>query len=199
LSITGAVTNDGSIDFSDDYDKVAGAVGGTGNFGLSNGASLDFASSVASGETVTFSTNSAPDLLTLNSGSSFSGAIEDFFTAGDGVDLTNFAYAHTTFKYTQTGTDSASWTLTDGSNSAVINFAGEAYTKSDFPIGAANGTKARSSSSSEHSRSEGRRPVCTRPRHSRGRRLTNFSIAPEKTESAPGHAMGRDASPPAGP
>jgi hypothetical protein len=78
LSITGAVTNDGSIDFSDDYDKVASAVGGTGNFGLSNGASLDFASSVASGETVTFSTNSAADLLTLNSGSSFSARSRTF-------------------------------------------------------------------------------------------------------------------------
>jgi hypothetical protein len=138
LDTTGSFVNDGSVNVSDDYDKLVGAISGTGNIGLSAGASLDFAGSVASGETVTFG-GGAPDLLTLNDGSSFDGTIEDFFGDGDGVDLTNFAYATTTFQYTQTGADSASWTLTDGANTAVLNFAGEPYVRSDFSIVSANG------------------------------------------------------------
>ena len=140
LSITGAVTNDGSVNLSDDYAKIAGAVSGTGNFGLSNGSTLDFGNSVSSGETVTYG-GGAADLLDLDAGSSFHGTIESFFTAGDAVDLTKFAFNATTTLYTQTGADSASWTLTDGANQAVINFAGEAYTKSDFSIISANGGK----------------------------------------------------------
>ena len=141
LSITGAVTNDGSVNLSDDYAKMAGAVGGTaGNFGLSNGSTLDFGNSVSSGETVTYG-GGAADLLDLDAGASFHGTIETFFTAGDAVDLTNFAFNATTTLYTQTGADSASWTLTDGANQAVINFAGEAYTKSDFSIISANSGK----------------------------------------------------------
>ncbi len=42
--------------------------------------------------------------------------------------------------YTQTGADSCSWTLTDATHTAVLNFAGEPYAKSDFSISpSANG------------------------------------------------------------
>ena len=55
---------------------------------------------------------------------------------GDGVDLTQLPPTpQPTFQYTQTGADSASWTLTDGANTAVLNFAGEPYVRSDFSIG----------------------------------------------------------------
>jgi hypothetical protein len=138
LSITGAVTNDGTVNLSDDYVKFVGAVSGTGNFGVSNLTTLQFSGAVGSGETVTYGAG-ARDLLELDAGASFHGTIENFFAASDEVDLTNFAFSATTALYTQTGAESASWTLTDGSNRAVINFAGEPYAKSDFSIVAANG------------------------------------------------------------
>ena len=49
-----------------------------------------------------------------------------------------FAEAATLLTYTQTGADSCSWTLTDGSNTAVLHFVGEPYAKSDFSIVSAN-------------------------------------------------------------
>ena len=57
------------------------------------------------------------------------------------MDLTNYAHSASTFLYTQTGADSASWTVTDGAKKAVINFAGEPYTQSDFSIVSANSGK----------------------------------------------------------
>jgi hypothetical protein len=40
--------------------------------------------------------------------------------------------------YTQTSTDSCTWTLTDGAHTAVLTFTGEPYVKSDFSIVSAN-------------------------------------------------------------
>jgi hypothetical protein len=134
----GSFTNNGTVNFSDDVDTIAGAVSGTsGNFGLSNGSTLTFSSGVSSGETVSYG-GGAADLLNLGLAQSFDATIEDFFTVGDAVDLTNFGHSASTFLYTQTGTDSASWTVKDGSKTAVINFAGEPYTESNFSIVSAN-------------------------------------------------------------
>jgi len=138
LTSTGSFTNNGMVNFSDDVDTIAGTVSGTGNFGLSNGSTVTFSAGVSSGETVTYG-GGAADLLNLKAGQSFDATIEDFFTVGDAVDLTNFGHSASTFLYTQTGADSASWTVTDGSKKAVINLAGEPYTKSDFSIVSANG------------------------------------------------------------
>jgi hypothetical protein len=49
-----------------------------------------------------------------------------------------FGHSASTFLYTQTGADGASWTVKDSSKTAVINFAGEPYTQSDFSIVSAN-------------------------------------------------------------
>jgi hypothetical protein len=134
----GSFVNNGAVNFSDDVDTIAGAVSGTsGGFGLSNGSTLTFSAGVSSGETVTYG-GGAADLLNLSLAQSFDATIEDFFTVGDAVDLTNFGHSASTFLYTQTGADSASWTVTDGSKKAVINFAGEPYTESDFSIVSAN-------------------------------------------------------------
>ena len=136
LHSTGAFTNDGSVNFSDDIDKIAGPVSGSGNFSLSAGSALEFGSGVSSGETTTF--GGGVDKLILDSPSSFYGTIDDFFTKGDAVIAKGFAEAATTLLYTQTGADSCSLTLTDGANTAVLNFAGEPYTKSDFSMAPAN-------------------------------------------------------------
>ncbi len=133
----GLTLSNGTVKFSDDVDTIAGAVSGTGNFSLSNGSIVTLSAGVSGGETVTFGSGAA-DLLNLKAAQSFDATIEDFFTVGDGVDLTNFGHSASTFLYTQTGTDSASWTVTDGSKQAVINFAGEPYTQSDFSIVSAN-------------------------------------------------------------
>ena len=138
LTSTGSFTNNGTVNFSDDVDTIAGAVSGTGNFGLSNGSTLTFSAGASSGETVTYG-GGAADLLNLKLAQSFDATIEDFFTVGDAVDLTTFGHSASTFLYTQTGADSASWTVKDGSKKAVINFAGEPYTQSDFQIVSANG------------------------------------------------------------
>ncbi len=138
LNVTGAFTNDGSVNLSQDADTLAGAVGGTGSFSLSNGSKLEFGSAVSSGETVTFGEDTS-DTLILDQPSTFQGTIDDFFTKGELVDASTFAFSHTTFRYTQTGAESCSWTLTDDANTAVLNFAGEFYRKSDFSIVSANG------------------------------------------------------------
>jgi hypothetical protein len=139
LTSPGSFTNNGSVNVSDDVDIITGAVSGTtGNFGLSNGSTLTFVAGVSSGETVTYG-GGAADLLNLDVAQSFDATNEDFFTVGDAVDLTNFGHSASIFLYTQTGTDSASWTVTDGTKKAVINFAGEPYTQSDFSILSANG------------------------------------------------------------
>ena len=147
LHSSGTFTNDGSVNFSDDNDKIAGAISGTGNFSLSNGSTLEFGAGVSSGETVTFA--SGVDQLILDQPSSFNGTIDDFFTAGDAVIAKAFAEAATLLTYTQTGADSCSWTLTDGANTAVLNFAGEPYAKSDFSIVRRTAARAWRSSSSD--------------------------------------------------
>jgi Hyphally regulated cell wall protein N-terminal len=139
LLSAGAFTNDGSVNFSNDFDRIAGAVSGTGTFNLASGSALDFGAGVSSGETVAFGTASGVDSLALDAASLFDGTIDDFSDKGDTVVAKTFAYGATTFLYTQTGADSCSWTLTDGANTAVLNFAGEPYVESDFSIVSANG------------------------------------------------------------
>ena len=111
----GAFTNDGSVNLSadilSDNDKIAGPVSGTGDFSLSKHSTLNFGSSVSSGETVTFI---GVDKLILGQPSSFDGTIDDFSTKGDTVALKGFAESATSLLYTQTGADSCSLTLTDG-------------------------------------------------------------------------------------
>jgi hypothetical protein len=119
-----------------EVDRLPDPVNGTGDFSISDHSRLYFGSSVSSGETVGF--NSAGKLI-LGQPSSFDGTIDDFFTKGDSVVAEGFAEAATLLTYTQTGADSCSWTLTDGSHMAVLNFAGEPYAQSDFKITSSQG------------------------------------------------------------
>ena len=137
LSSVGAITNDGQIDLYDDTDKLAGPISGGGSLLLFEASTLEFGAGVSSGETVTFESG-LPDKLVLDQAASFVGTIDDFFTRGDSVVAKTFAEAFTLLTYAQTGADSCSWTLTDGAKRAVLNFAGEPYTKSDFAIVSAN-------------------------------------------------------------
>ncbi len=132
LRCEGPFTNDGSVNLSHDTDTIGGAVDGTGDFSLSNTSTLQFVHGVSSGETVTF--QSGVNHLFLDSPSSFYGTIDDFSTPGDSVIAKTFAEAATMLTYTQTGANSCSWTLTDATHTAVLHFAGEPYTKSEFSI-----------------------------------------------------------------
>ena len=130
LRSEGPLTNDGSINFSNDNDKLASAISGSGDMSSADRSRLELAAGVSSGETVTFA---GGDQLILDQASSYDGTIDDFFK-GDGVVARGFAEAATLLSYTQTGPDSCSWTLTAGAKTAVLNFAGEPYAKSDFSI-----------------------------------------------------------------
>ena len=126
------------VNFDDNCDKISRPVSGTGDFSLSAGSTLEFGAGVASSETVTFA--GGVDEPILDQASSLYGTIDDFSTTGDSVTAKTFAEAQTLLTYTQTGADSCSWTLTESTHSAVLNFAGEPYAKSDFSISpSANG------------------------------------------------------------
>ncbi len=137
LNSPGAFTNDGSVYLSGNSDQIAGAIGGTGDFSLSEGSTLEFGAGVSSSETVTF--GSGVNHLILDSPSLFNGTIDDFFHKGDSVVVNGFAKSATTLHYTPTGADSCALTLTDGANTAVLTFAGEPYTQGDFSIVSADG------------------------------------------------------------
>jgi hypothetical protein len=139
LRASGVFTNDGTVKLTNDIlsnNDNLGPVSGTGDFYLSKHSTLNFGSSVSSGETVTFHN---VDKLILGQPTSFDGTIDDFFAAGDTVVVKGFAEATTLLAYTQTGVDSCSLTLTDGANKAVLNFAGEPYTQGDFSLVPWNG------------------------------------------------------------
>jgi hypothetical protein len=135
---TVAFTNDSAVDLNRDVEKLGAAISGTGQFELANHSTLEFGSSVSSGQTIAFD-GAAANTLTLTDASTFKGAIDHFFVKGDTVDVTNFAESATNLVFARTGSDSASWTLTDGVNRAVLNFVGEPYVKNDFEIVSANG------------------------------------------------------------
>jgi hypothetical protein len=137
LRCGGPFTNDGSVNLVHDTETIGGVVSGSGDFSLST-STLEFVNGVSSGETVTFS--GGVNHLYLDSPSSFSGTIDDFSTSGDSVIAKGFAEAQTTLAYTQISADSCSWTLTDATHTATLNFAGAPYAQSDFAISAsANG------------------------------------------------------------
>jgi hypothetical protein len=77
----------------------------------------------------------------VDKASSFDAASDHFFTKDVSVVAKTFAEDQTLLTYTQTGADSCSLTLTDGTQTAVLNFAGEPYTQSDFSIASENGGK----------------------------------------------------------
>jgi hypothetical protein len=138
----GAFINNGSVTLDDCYKTtIGGAVRGTGDFNLEHASVLEFVNAVSSGQSVIFGEGvNQVNHLSLDSPSSFAGAIEDFTTTGDSVTAKTFAEAITTLTYAQTGADSCSWTLTQGAQTAVLNFAGAAYAQSDFSISpSANG------------------------------------------------------------
>ena len=77
LDVSGATTNDGDISISDGAEELAGAVGGAGSFSLANDASLQFGSSVSSGQTIN-EFGAVRGALILEQAQSFAATISGF-------------------------------------------------------------------------------------------------------------------------
>ena len=122
---------------TDDFETLAGAIAGTGDFYLS-GATLTFDSTVSSGQTVQF--NSASTLaLASASSNSFSGTLEEFGT-GDAIDAQAFACASTSFNFVEnSGGTGGTLTVTAGSLVDNILLAGS-YSNNDFQKAMDGGT-----------------------------------------------------------
>ena len=138
LNVSGATTNNGSISIEDDTEELAGAVGGTGSFSLSD-ASLQFDSSVSSGQTINESGQYGPDALTLKEAQNFAATISGFGT-GDTIDASNFLLSGTTFNFLENSARTGgTLTLDDGSLTANILMTGD-YSKSNFSLTPDSGT-----------------------------------------------------------
>jgi len=137
LNVSGTLTNNGSISIAtENTEELAGAVGGTGSFSLSN-ANLQFDSSVSSGQTIT--ETDAPNALTLKQAQSFAATISGFGT-GDTIDATNFLETATSYSFLENSMGTGgTLTLHDGSLTANILMMGD-YSKSSFTLAPDSGT-----------------------------------------------------------
>jgi hypothetical protein len=137
LDVSGQTTNNGGISIASDTETLAGAVSGAGSFRL-NGASLQFDSSVSSGQTIT---ETGADALTLEQAQNFAATISGFGT-GDTIDAANLLLSGTTFNFVEnSGGTGGMLTLTDKSLSltADILMTGK-YSNSDFSLAPDSGT-----------------------------------------------------------
>ena len=135
LNVSGATTNNGSISIITDKETLAGVVGGTGSFSLSN-ANLQFDSSVSAGQTIS---ETGADGLTLKLAQDFAATISGFGT-GDTIDATNFVETATSHSFLEnSGGTGGTLTLHDASLTANILMT-RVYTKSDFTLAPDSGT-----------------------------------------------------------
>jgi hypothetical protein len=115
----------GTLDF-------AGAVTGTGTDTISAGATLEFDSTVASGQTIAFSGSN--NVLDLTDPTGFSGSISGF-AATDTID---FAGAWSLLSVTQNNAGTTTLTLKDGAATDIVHLVG-AYSTTDFNLAAGAG------------------------------------------------------------
>jgi hypothetical protein len=136
LTVSGAMTNTGSISIASATEELAGAVDGKGSFSLSGG-NLHFDSSVSAAQTIN---ESGADALILDKAQSFDATIRGF-GKGDTIDATNFhAPPATTFNFVENaGGTGGTLTLIDGSLTADILMTGK-YSNSDFTLAPDSGT-----------------------------------------------------------
>ena len=88
LDVSGAFANNGTVNVDGDKEEIAGAVTGTGTFTVSSGSTLQFDSSVASGQTVT---NKGGDEIALKLAPQFKGTI-DGQANSNSIELTAIRY-----------------------------------------------------------------------------------------------------------
>ncbi len=123
LNVSGGMVNTGAVHLNDDSERVQGAVtGADGVFTLTDGSSLEFGASVASGQTV--SETSAGNTLILDDAAGFDAPIRGV-VAGDAFDIASFAFASTHVAFQLTSAGHGALTLTDGSAHCTLHFAGD--------------------------------------------------------------------------
>ena len=124
----GVSVGSGTLDFT-------GAVTGTGTDTISTGATLEFDSTVASGQAIAFSGANA--VLDLTDPTGFSGSISGFAKS----DTIDFAGSWSLLSVTQNGAGTMSTlTLSNGAASDIVHLVGGAYAKTDFTLAAGAGT-----------------------------------------------------------
>jgi hypothetical protein len=139
---TNSATAPGSLKLDTD-------ISGTGAFTIDAGATLELASAVSSGQIVTFSTTTGT--LKLDNAQSFHGTVSSLGTLdgtqanSDQIDLANINHNSASFSE-QFNSVSDTLTVSDGTNTAVIQLTGN-YSNSSFhfvgdgnEIGGASGT-----------------------------------------------------------
>jgi hypothetical protein len=136
--VSGATTNNGAISITTDTEELAGPVGGTGSFKLSN-AHLRFDSSVSAGQTIN---ETKADELILGEAQSFAATISGF-GKGDTIDAANFLLSGTpTFNFVESPAGTGgTLTLTDKGLNLTANILMEGvYSNSDFTLAPDSGT-----------------------------------------------------------
>ena len=125
------ITNTGTIEVHTGSLKLAAAVSGTGALTIDAGATLELTTSVSSGQTVTFASNTG--MLKLDNAQSFHGTVAGFSTTdgtqanSDQIDLANINHKSASFSESF-DSNSDTLTVTDGTNTAVIKFTGNVGT-----------------------------------------------------------------------
>jgi hypothetical protein len=142
ISGLSGITNSGTIEVQSGSLKLDADVSGSGALTIDTGSTLELASGVSSGQTVTFS--STTGTLKLDSAQSFHGTVSGLNTLdgteanSDQIDLANINRLSTSFSETFNAlTDVLN--VTDGTNTANIQFAGTVGNLNFVPDGN-NGT-----------------------------------------------------------
>jgi hypothetical protein len=132
LNVSGETTNNGTIVIEADKEVLAGAVDGTGAFGLLNGR-LVFDSSVAAGQSINY--EGAKNGVTLNEARSFAGTINGFGHR-DWINAANFLFSGTTFNFVEnSGGTGGTLTLTDSADNLTANIhMNGSYSNSSFTL-----------------------------------------------------------------
>jgi hypothetical protein len=127
ISGLSSITNSGTIEVHSGSLKLDADISGTGTLTIDAASTLELASGVSSGQTVTFS--STTGTLKLDSAQSFHGTVSDIGTLdgtqanSDQIDLANINRLSTSFNETFNALTDV-LTVTDGTNTANIQFAG---------------------------------------------------------------------------
>ena len=131
LNATASFVNNGAVFVIDDLESGSGAVTGTGTFDIWNNSTLNFDAGVSSGQTVTFDNTGA--LGVDAAGNVFQANIAGF-GANDAVQLINFNGAGANWNFVENGSNTGGvLTLTNGSDSMQLNFAG-VYSTGQFSV-----------------------------------------------------------------
>ena len=122
-----SISNTGTIEVQSGSLDLSGTISGTGTLKIDAGATLELATGASSDQNVTF--NATTGMLKLDAAQDFHGVVSNFGsldgtqTNSDQIDLANINHLSASFNETfDSGSDTL--TVTDGTNTAIIQFTG---------------------------------------------------------------------------